>query len=43
VPPAFHDAQVRPGHTYRYAVTAIDQGGHESARSTETQETVPNP
>ncbi len=41
--PAFHDTQVEPGHTYRYAVSAIDQGGHESARSVEAQETVPNP
>lgn len=43
VGPAFHDAQTLPGHTYSYAVTAIDQGGHESARSAEAQETVPNP
>ncbi len=43
VGPAFHDTQVQPGHTYRYAVTAIDQQGHESARSTEAEETVPNP
>ena len=43
VPPAFHDAEVQPGHNYSYAVTAIDQGGHESARSPEAQETVPNP
>jgi hypothetical protein len=43
VPPAFHDTQVQPGHTYRYAVSAIDQGGHESARSAEAEETVPNP
>jgi hypothetical protein len=43
VAPAFHDTQVQPGHTYRYAVTAIDQGGHESARSVEAEETVPNP
>ena len=42
-PPAFHDDQVQPGHTYRYAVSAIDRGGHESARSAETEETVPNP
>jgi len=42
VPPAFHDPQVQPGHSYRYAVSSIDQGGHESARSTETEETVPN-
>jgi hypothetical protein len=41
--PAFHDTQVQPGHTYRYAVTAIDQLGHESARSVEAEETVPNP
>lgn len=43
VAPAFHDAQVQPGHTYRYAVSAIDQGGHESGRSAEAEETVPNP
>jgi hypothetical protein len=43
VGPAFHDANVQPGHTYRYAVTAIDQGGHASARSVETEETVPGP
>ena len=41
--PAFHDTQVQPGHTYSYAVTAIDQLGHESARSAEAEETVPNP
>ena len=43
VGPAFHDSNVQPGHTYSYAVSAIDQGGHESARSDETEETVPNP
>jgi hypothetical protein len=43
VAPAFHDSQVQPGHSYRYAVSSIDQGGHESARSAETEETVPNP
>jgi len=42
VGPGFHDAQVQIGHTYRYAVSAIDQGGHESARSAETEETVPS-
>ncbi len=41
--PAFHDAQVQPGHTYRYAVSALGQNGHESARSAETEESVPNP
>jgi hypothetical protein len=43
VGPAFRDTQVQPGHTYRYAVTSIDQGGHESARSAETQENTTNP
>jgi hypothetical protein len=43
VGPAFHDATVEAGHTYIYAVTGVDQGGHESARSAETQETVPVP
>jgi fibronectin type 3 domain-containing protein len=43
VPPAFHDTQVQPGHTYRYAVSAIGQNGHESFRSAEAEETVPNP
>ncbi len=43
VPPAFHDPQVEPGHIYYYSVTAIDQGGHQSARSAPAEETVPNP
>lgn len=43
VGPAFHDSDVQAGHSYNYAVSAIDQGGHESARSNETEETVPNP
>ena len=43
LPPAFHDAQVQPGHTYRYAVSALAQNGHESARSAEAEETVPTP
>ena len=43
VSPAFHDRQVQPGHTYSYAIRAIDQGGHESARSAEAEETVPKP
>lgn len=40
VGPAFHDPQVQLGHTYRYAVSAVDQGGHESERSAEIEETV---
>jgi hypothetical protein len=43
VGPAFHDPHVQPGHTYHYAVSAVDQGGRESARSAEARETVPNP
>ena len=43
VAPAFHDTHVLPGHTYIYAVSAVDQGGHESGRSADAQETVPNP
>jgi hypothetical protein len=41
--PAFHDAHVDPGHSYIYAVSAIDQKGHESGKSAETRETVPRP
>ena len=40
--PAFHDAHVLPGHTYRYGVSAVDLGSHESLRSAEASETVPN-
>jgi len=43
IAPAFHDVQVQPGHTYRYAVSAVDKGGHESPHSVEAEETVPNP
>ncbi len=31
--PAWSDQKVEPGKTYRYAVTAVDQVGNESARS----------
>lgn len=43
VGPAFHDARVQAGRSYSYVVTAIDLGGHESGRSGEVEETVPNP
>ena len=43
VGPGYHDSNVQPGHTYIYAVTAIDQHGHESARSNEASDTVPAP
>jgi hypothetical protein len=42
VGPGYHDPNVQPGHTYSYAVTAIDQDGHESARSAEASDTVPS-
>lgn len=41
--PGFHDPDVQSGHTYHYAVSAIDEEGHQSARSAEAQETVPQP
>jgi hypothetical protein len=41
--PGFHDTNVQAGHAYRYAVTSIGQNGHESMRSPEVQETVPEP
>ena len=40
---AYRDASAEPGHSYRYAISAIDQLGHESARSAEAAESVPNP
>ncbi|MGH9592255.1 MAG: fibronectin type III domain-containing protein, partial [Bryobacteraceae bacterium] len=43
VGPAFHDAHVEAGHSYSYAVSAIDESGHESGRSGEAMETVPGP
>src|SRR5215469_18596595 len=43
IAPAFHDAQVQAGHTYIYAVSAVDKGGHESQRSAQVEETVPQP
>jgi hypothetical protein len=43
VAPTFHDTQLQSGHNYRYAVSAIGQNGHESPRSAEAEESVPNP
>jgi len=43
VGPAFHDGQVLAGRTYSYAVTAIDQSGHESGRSGAAGDMVPGP
>ncbi len=42
VGPGYHDAHVQAGHTYEYAVTAVDQSGHESLRSAPTKEAVPS-
>jgi hypothetical protein len=39
--PAFRDANVLPGKTYLYAVSAVDARGNESARSEEASESVP--
>jgi hypothetical protein len=41
VGPGFHDGHVEAGHTYEYAVTAVDQSGHESLQSAPAQEAVP--
>jgi hypothetical protein len=41
--PAYRDASAQPGQTYRYAVSAIDLTGHESKRSAEARESLPNP
>jgi hypothetical protein len=43
VGPGYHDGSVQPGHTYFYSVSAVDEEGHESARSAEAHETVPGP
>jgi hypothetical protein len=39
--PAFRDANVIAGKTYRYSVSALDERGNESARSDEASESVP--
>jgi len=39
--PAYRDTTVQPKHSYRYAVSAIDLTGHESKRSSEADEAVP--
>jgi fibronectin type 3 domain-containing protein len=41
--PSYRDAAAVPGQNYRYAITAIDQTGHESQRSPIANESVPNP
>jgi hypothetical protein len=39
--PSFRDANVMPGHSYEYSVSAVDQDGNESPRSAEVEETLP--
>jgi len=39
--PAFSDKQVQSGQKYRYAITAVDQTGNESARSAPLEITAP--
>ncbi len=39
--PAYRDPTVEKGRSYRYAVSAIDQTGHESKRSTPVSESTP--
>jgi hypothetical protein len=39
--PAYRDANLAPGHTYFYSVSAVDLRGNESAPSAETSETLP--
>jgi len=39
--PAFHDAQVKAGSSFTYAVSAVDARGNESRKSGETSERVP--
>lgn len=41
VPPSFEDKSVDAGHRYAYAVSAVDQDGNQSARSTEVEEGLP--
>lgn len=39
--PSYSDKQVKPGQKYRYAVSAMDQAGNESARSAAVEITAP--
>ena len=41
VPPSCSDTSVEAGHRYAYAVSAVDQDGNESARSTEVEGELP--
>jgi hypothetical protein len=39
---SFRDTVVEAGHTYAYSVSAVDQTGNESNRSSEVNETLPS-
>ncbi len=39
--PSFRDETVAPGHTYNYAVSAVDLRGNESAKSEPASESLP--
>jgi fibronectin type 3 domain-containing protein len=39
--PSFRDQQIAAGKRYFYSITAVDARGNESAKSSETSETVP--
>lgn len=41
VPPSFENKGVTPGHSYAYAVSAVDRDGNESARSDEVEGQLP--
>lgn len=41
VPPSFEDKSIASGHRYAYAISAVDQDGNESARSSEVEEELP--
>jgi len=40
--PIFHDATAEPGHSYEYAVTAVDLTGNESRKSEPASVTTPS-
>ena len=40
--PIFHDATVAPGHSYEYAVTAVDLTGNESRKSAPASVAMPS-
>ena len=40
--PAFRDGEILAGHQYRYAVSAVDMRGNESALSQSAEERIPN-